>query len=158
MSYLSDLLSLGQISLELKAKDKTGTLEELLELVPELKADPSQKEPFLKALLDRKKLHSTGIGDGVAMPHTRLPVGSFLKRPLLIFGRSSGGVEYGALDQRPVHLFFLLASPSLTDHLAMLARLSRVLRDVKVRKGLMEAKTTGEISTIIDDAENRLGK
>jgi len=158
MSYLSDLLRVDQINLDLRAPDKPGVLQELVEMVPELKGDSGQKEIFFKALLDREKLHTTGVGEGIAMPHTRLPVGGFLKRPLLIFGRSVAGLEFGALDQKPVHLLFLLASPNLTDHLAMLARLSRVLRDPKVRKGLSDARMPSEIISLIDEGESRVTK
>jgi mannitol/fructose-specific phosphotransferase system IIA component (Ntr-type) len=155
MSYLSDLLREEEIKLSLAATEKATALSELVALVPELKPDQRQREAFLKALLDREKLHTTGVGDGIAMPHTRLPLGGVLKRSLLVFGRSQSGLAYDSLDHKPVHLVFLLASPNLTDHLAMLARLSRVLRDQKVRKALMEAATPREVIDIVNVAELR---
>jgi len=158
MSYLSDLLRIDQIQLGLRGTEKIAVLREMVELVPELKTDTSQKESLLKALLDREKLHTTGVGDGIALPHTRTPLGGVLKRPLIAFGRHSQGIPYGALDNKPVQLLFLLASPNLTDHLAMLARLSRVLRDVKVRKSLLEVQAAQEIIKIIDEAEQRGAK
>jgi mannitol/fructose-specific phosphotransferase system IIA component (Ntr-type) len=158
MSYLSDLLRGDQIQLELRGAEKTAVLREMVELVPEIKNDSTQKDVLLKALLDRERLHTTGVGDGIALPHTRTPLGGFLKRPLIAFGRHTQGVPYGSLDNKPVQLLFLLASPNLTDHLAMLARLSRVLRDAKVRKGLTDARTPGEIIRTIDEGEQRGAK
>jgi mannitol/fructose-specific phosphotransferase system IIA component (Ntr-type) len=158
MSYLSELIRIEQIRLDLRGAEKVGVLREMVELVPEIRADEAQKEAFLKALLDREKLHTTGVGDGIALPHTRTPIGGVLKRPLIAFGRHLPGIAYGALDNKAVTLFFLLASPNLTDHLAMLARLSRVLRDSKVKKSLLDAINPGEVITIIHEAEQRVSK
>src|SRR5262245_10270662 len=116
MSYLSELLRLEQIQLQLNGRDKTAVLRELVALVPESRNDRAQQEGFLQSLLDREKLHTTGIGEGIALPHTRNPLGGLLKRSLLVFGRHPAGIPYGALDNKPVQLFFLLASPNLTDH------------------------------------------
>jgi mannitol/fructose-specific phosphotransferase system IIA component (Ntr-type) len=155
MSYLSDLLRLEQIQLKLVAADKPGVLRELVTLVPETRSEVAQQESFLAALLEREKLHTTATGDGIALPHARNPLGGVLKRPLLVFGRHETGVPFGALDNKPVRIFFLLASPNLTDHLTMLARLSRVLRDQTLRAGLLSASRPEEISTFIADAEQR---
>lgn len=155
MSYLSDLLRLEQIQLKLVAPDKPGVLRELVRLVPEIRTEAAQQESFLAALLEREKLHTTATGDGIALPHARNPLGGVLKRPLLVFGRHETGIPFGAIDNKPVRLFFLLASPNLTDHLTMLARLSRVLRDQTLRNGLLSASRREEISTFIADAEQR---
>ncbi|HEX7861132.1 MAG TPA: PTS sugar transporter subunit IIA [Verrucomicrobiae bacterium] len=155
MSYLSDLLRLEQIQLKLVAPDKPGVLRELVRLVPEIRSEAAQQESFLAALLEREKLHTTATGDGIALPHARNPLGGVLKRPLLVFGRHETGVPFGALDNKPVRIFFLLASPNLTDHLTMLARLSRVLRDQALRTGLLTAGRTDEIGKLIADAEQR---
>lgn len=155
MSYLSGLLRLDQVQLELCGPDKTSVLRELVELVPELRDEPSQRESFLQALLERERLHTTAIGEGIALPHARNPMGGLLKRPLLIFGRHARGVDFASMDNRPVQLFFLLASPQLTDHLAMLARLSRVLRDTKLRASLLAVRRKEEIAQLLDEAELR---
>jgi nitrogen PTS system EIIA component len=156
MSYLSGLIRAEQVQLELRGADKTAVLKELVGVVPELKEEPAQQQFFLQALLERERLHTTSIGEGVALPHARNPLGGLLKRPLLVFGRHPQGVQFGALDHRPVQLFFLLASPQLTDHLAMLARLSRVLRDAKVRGALLAAAKPGDIPALLDEAELRI--
>src|SRR5688572_1903980 len=120
MSYLSDLLRIEQIQLHLKGSDKTAVLSELVSLVPEVRNEPTLRDSFLQALLEREKLHTTAIGEGIALPHARAPMGGILKRSLLVLGRHPAGIHYGALDNKPVQLFFLLASPNLTEHLAML--------------------------------------
>lgn len=158
MSYLSDLLRPDQIHLKLAAADKPGVLRELVALVPEIRSEKSQQESFLTALLEREKMHTTAIGDGIALPHARNPLAGVLKRPLLLFGRHISGVPFGALDNKPVRLLFLLASPNLTDHLTMLARLSRVLRDQRLRDSLLVTPNLTEVSTLISEAEQRTVK
>ena len=155
MSYLSELLRREQIQLDLAGMDKSSVLRELVALVPEIRSDAPQQDSFLKALLEREKLHTTAIGDGIALPHARNPLGGILKRPLLIFGRHNTGISFGALDTKPVHILFLLASPNLTDHLTMLARLSRVLRDQTLRTSLLTTTRADEISKLIAEAEQR---
>lgn len=155
MSYLSGFIRAEQIGLHLRAADKPGVLRELTDLVPQLREEPSAREAFLQALLERERLHTTAIGEGIALPHARNPLGGWLKQPLLVFGRHSAGVQYGALDHRPVHLFFLLAAPQLTEHLAMLARLSRVLRDANVRSQLLAAAKPADIPALVAQAEAR---
>ena len=158
MSYLSELLRLEQIRLDLRGTDKSAVLKELVAVIPEIRKEPSHQELFLHALLERERLHTTATGDGVALPHARNPLTGFLKRPILVFGRHPAGVPFGALDNIPVHLLFLIAAPSLTDHLAMLARLSRVLRDGKLRSGLLEAKTPEDVVRQVQEAEQRNAK
>ncbi|HVK59873.1 MAG TPA: PTS sugar transporter subunit IIA [Candidatus Kapabacteria bacterium] len=158
MSYLSELLPLEQIQLKIEATDKTGVLRELIALVPEIRSEKAQQESFLAALLERERMHTTAIGDGIALPHARNPLAGVLKRPLLIFGRHVSGVPFGALDNKPVRLLFLLASPNLTDHLTMLARLSRVLRDQNLRSALLGTPFPAEIIKQIAEAETRTMK
>jgi len=155
MSYLSELLKIEQIQLRLKGADKTAVLQELVALVPEVRNEPAQRDAFLQSLLEREKLHTTGIGDGIALPHARNPMGGLLKRPLLVFGRHMPGIQYGSLDNKPVQLLFLLASSNLTDHLAMLARISRVLRDQQLRARLMSASRPEEVPPLLSEAEQR---
>ena len=155
MSYLSDLLRLEQVQLKLEGADKPGVLRELVKLVPEVRSEPAHQESFITALLEREKMHTTAVGDGIAFPHARNPLGGVLKRPLLVFGRHSKGVAFGALDNKPVQLLFLLASPNLTDHLTMLARLSRVMRDQQLRSGLMAVARAEEVIKMIAEAEAR---
>src|SRR5688500_3962680 len=104
MSYLSELLRSEQIQMELRGTDKSSVLKELVALVPEIRKEGSHQELFLHALLERERLHTTATGEGVALPHARNPLAGILKRPILIFGRHSPGIPFGALDNKPVQL------------------------------------------------------
>lgn len=158
MSYLSELLRPEQIQLDLRGADKAGVLKELVGLVPEVRKEPGHEELFLHALLERERLHTTAIGDGIALPHARNPMGGLLKRSVLVFGRHAAGVSFGAIDNKPVQMLFLIASPNLTDHLAMLSRLSRVLRDLKLRSALLAARNPQEVLGSMEEAEKRTAK
>jgi PTS system nitrogen regulatory IIA component len=112
------------------------------------------REEILRILLERERLGSTGIGDGIAIPHGKL---KRLEQPLMAVGRSLKGVAFSALDNRPVHLFFLLVAPeeAVGVHLKMLARISRILKDPSVRKGLLEATDADEIYATILKQDSR---
>jgi PTS system nitrogen regulatory IIA component len=107
-----------------------------------------------RVLQEREKLGSTGIGDGVAIPHGKLKQAKDLA---LVFGRSRKGVDFDALDGRKVHIFFLLIAPeeAFGIHLKMLGRISRILKDPAVRKGLLEAPDVTEIHRIIQEQDSR---
>jgi nitrogen PTS system EIIA component len=117
-----------------------GTKEEVLtELASALKETGfiENVEEAVKVILEREKLGSTGIGDGVAIPHGKMKE---LQNVLCAFGRSMRGIPFGAVDGQPVHIFFLLLAPeeSAGLHLKMLSRISRIVRDPSFRKKLME--------------------
>ena len=158
MSYLSDLLGVEQMNLELRGSNKEEVLRELCSVMAPIRGEDAQQKIFLKALLERELLHTTAIGDGIALPHTRNPLGDILKMPVVVFGRHKEGVGFGALDEKPVQLFFLLAAPNLTEHLSMLARISRVLRDPPLRNGLLSATSPAEVLKLIDETERRVIK
>jgi PTS system nitrogen regulatory IIA component len=93
---------------------------------------------------EREKLGSTGIGDGVAIPHGKM---KGLQRIFCVFGRSAEGVDFDSVDGKPVHIFFLLLAPedSAGLHLKMLSRISKILRDPSFRKKLTEFTDTSEV-------------
>ena len=152
---LSDLLSPATIELHLVSKTKEALLAELVERVPELQGQPEAKLKLHRALLEREQLHSTGVGDGIALPHARNALVGLVNQPCLVFGRTTHGMDYGAIDRLPTRLFFLLVAPSVTQHLGMLARISRLLRDATLRQGLLAAHRTEEVIQIIREAEKR---
>ena len=92
----------------------------------------------VNVVLEREKLGSTGIGEGVAIPHGKL---KGIKSILCVFGRSRQGVDFDAVDHNLVHIFFLLIAPedSASLHLQMLSRISKLLRDPSFRKSLVES-------------------
>lgn len=139
--------------------DLTATLRD--DVLAELAANVVSRFPELslaeivRILRERELLGSTGIGDGVAIPHGKLR--NMSCEPVLAFGRSISGVEFNSLDDRKAHLFFLILAPdsAVDAHLRMLARISRVLKDPAVRKGLLEAADAGSIHAIISEQERR---
>ena len=131
----------------LKASDKKGVLEELSKIIAEQDSSLN-KGALLQVLLERERLGSTGIGDGVALPHGKI---KGLDKLLVSFGRSMRGLNFDSIDGKPAYLFFLLIAPenSAGVHLKSLARISRMLKNGNFRRLLMEAKSSKEIYDII---------
>ena len=144
---LSEILEENNIIPDLKARDKKRALEELAEVI--VNSKPSlDKDSLVRVLLERERLGSTGIGEGVAIPH-----GKFhgISEPIISFGRSLNGLDFESMDGEPVFLFFLLIAPenSASVHLKALARIAKILKNGSFRKGLMEAATQKEIYNAI---------
>ena len=151
---LSEIFRPEYILSELKAHDKKGVLEELSETITE--QEPSlSKGPLLQVLLERERLGSTGIGDGIALPHGKL---KSLDKLLISFGRSLEGLDFDAVDEQPAYLFFLLLAPenSAGIHLKALAKISRMLKDGNFRRQLMGAKSREEIYGLIIERDEEL--
>ncbi len=153
MSTIRELLQEKLIIEEIGATDKKGVLREFARL---LKAANSidDEEGLVRVLLEREALGSTGIGDGVAIPHGKLPLHPDMT---VAFGRSVKGVEYDAMDGRPVSLFFLLITPEDRpgDHLKALARISRILKNPQLRERLRNAINRQELMTIISEEDSK---
>lgn len=150
---LSQLLSPARINLNLRSADRETVLGELVNQIPELSAQPEAKQNLLRALHEREQLHSTGIGDGIALPHARNALVGLVDQPLIVFGRHAQGIPYGAIDAAPARMFFLLIAPTVTQHLAVLARLSRLLRDPKLRQNLLVAESPEKVIGLIQEGE-----
>jgi mannitol/fructose-specific phosphotransferase system IIA component (Ntr-type) len=150
---LSQLMSPTSINLNLKSTDRDGVLEELVNQIAAIAKQPDARQTLLRALHEREQLHSTGIGDGVALPHARNALVGLVDHPVIIFGRSAQGVSFGAIDGAPSKLFFLLVAPTVTEHLSMLARISRLLREPRLRQELLAADSPKKALTLIHDAE-----
>jgi len=107
------------------------------------------QQRLVDTLLDREKLGSTGIGEGVAIPHGKVPGLSGL---MASFGRSPEGIDFRAIDGRPTHLFFTLFAPenSAGAHLKALARISRIFKNAAFRDAIMKARTAEEIYRLIE--------
>ncbi|NPV03246.1 MAG: PTS transporter subunit EIIA [Syntrophaceae bacterium] len=140
---ITGMLKKEYIIEELKATSKRAVLAELSEV---LRRDTEGLPPgaMVDVLLEREKLGSTGIGDGIAIPHGKL---KNLDRLMISFGRSRQGIDFDAIDGKPVHLFFLLMAPesSTGQHLKALAKISRLLKDPEFRNDLMTAAGAEEI-------------
>jgi len=153
---LSELLSPAVINLDLKSADRESVLGELVNQIPQLVRQPDARQTLLRALHERERLHSTGIGDGIALPHSRNALVGLVDQPIMVFGRHKQGLPYDAIDSVPARLFFLLVAPTVTQHLAIQARLSRMLRDPKLRQNLLTAESAANIIALICAAEAKL--
>lgn len=141
-----DVLSDKSIQTSLAATEKMGLLEELT--LPMAQITQLAHRDLVNVLLERERLGSTGIGGGIGIPHGKL---ADLENPLLGFGISHHGVDFDAIDQQPVHLFFILLTPSNATgtHLGLLARISRLLKDDSVKNRLRQADSPRTVRTII---------
>lgn len=149
---LTELLPLEQIIPDLQARNKKAVLEELCG--PVLAKLPGLNMGALMGVLqEREKLGSTGIGDGVAIPHGKL---AGLDQLMLVFGRSREGVDFDSLDGKPAFLFFLVLAPenSAGVHLKALARISRLLKSQSVRQELMNARDASQIWDVVKTQED----
>ncbi len=146
---LSEILKPQFIIADLRAHDKKGVLEELTQIITEQETSLN-KGSLLQVLLERERLGSTGIGDGIALPHGKL---KGLNKLLISFGRSTDGLNFDSIDEKPAYLLFLLLAPenSAGMHLKALAKISRMLKDGNFRWRLMSAKSREEIYEIIID-------
>jgi PTS system nitrogen regulatory IIA component len=150
---LLDIVSSGGVVDDLRAGTKEGVLREMSEVVaanvPSLSA-----QGLTSILMDRESLGSTGIGDGVAIPHGKVPG---IDRLVAVFGRSREGVQFHSLDGKPAHLFFLVVAPehSAGMHLKALARISRLLKDARFRAALIDARDADDLRRILKEEDDR---
>ena len=150
----ADFISREAIRAELRADDKEGVIREMIQALLEAgKIETSEFESIVRAILKREELGSTGIGRGVAVPHTKHPS---VDRLIGTVAVSREGVDFNSLDGERVQLFFLLISPPDRpgDHLRALENISRQLRDDTFCRFLKKAKSAGEIEQLLDEADN----
>jgi mannitol/fructose-specific phosphotransferase system IIA component (Ntr-type) len=150
---VSDAVRASAIKLRLAARQRDDALQELVEMIAEIAGSDEARQTLLRALQEREALHSTGIGDGIALPHARNALVGLVNHPVIVFGRHEQGIAYGAIDGQPARLFFLIVAPTVTQHLAILARISRMLRNPKLRQSLLAADQPGRVLTLLREAE-----
>jgi mannitol/fructose-specific phosphotransferase system IIA component (Ntr-type) len=141
--------------MELKASNKDKALREILGRLTEAQMlRPGDVNSILDYFLEREELGSTGIGEGVATPHTKHPC---VTRPIVAFARSKVGIEWYALDGKPTHLVFLSLFPNHTHGLSLqiLIRVSHLLKDEYMRSMLLNADMS-QLQALIEDAESNL--
>ena len=151
---IEEILKESCVVADIKGKTKGETLFELVDVLK--KANLIHNiEKAVNVILEREKLGSTGIGDGVAIPHGKM---KGIHNIVCAFGRSKDGVDFDAVDRKPVHIFFLLLAPedSASLHLKMLSRISKILRDPSFRKRLMELTDAHDIYTNVVEEDRRL--
>lgn len=145
-----DMLHPGAIIPDLKAQDKKGILEELATAISGVTRQTPKE--LLKVLMDREQLGSTGIGEGIGIPHGKI---KGLTSMVIGFGLSKRGVDFDSIDGRPTHMFFTLITPDQSTglHLKLLARISRILKNDGFKSRLMRAASAEEIYTIIQSED-----
>ncbi|MCP4888907.1 MAG: PTS sugar transporter subunit IIA [Rubripirellula sp.] len=150
----SDFITKDAIRAELKAETKEAVIQELVQALldaGEIEAD--QQEDIVASIMKREELGSTGIGRGVAVPHTKHPS---VQKLVGTVGVSEGGVDFDSLDGERVQLFFLLISPPERpgDHLRALENISRQLRDETFCRFLKQSKTADDINQLLKEADD----
>jgi PTS system nitrogen regulatory IIA component len=150
---ITDILSEDMVLPALAGANKAEIIEELAGVVSQHHPEIDRAR-LVQALEDRERLNSTALGEGVAIPHGKLPG---LKRVLAAFGRSPAGLDFSSLDGKLTHLFFLLVAPedSAGAHLKALARISRLLKDKDFRDRLMVADGAADLYRIIREEDDR---
>lgn len=141
------ILKKKYIGLSLKGASKKEVLAELVDLIAASNKLKDKKE-FLKAVLERERLGSTGIGNSVAIPHAKSDA---VKSLALAFARVERGIDFGALDGEKTYLFFILASPreEVGRHLKIMSKISRLISDKFIVESLKKAKSEDEILKLI---------
>lgn len=147
MTAIKELLQDDLVIDEIAATDKRGVLLEFAGLLKD-KGRVGNAEELVRILSERESLGSTGIGDGVAIPHGKLEL---LRDMIIAFGRSSKGIDFQSIDRKPAHLFFLLVTPADKpgEHLKALARVSRILKNPVLRDQLRNAPSRSELQRLI---------
>ncbi len=150
---VTEFLDIKGINLDLQATEKQEILKELVDVLAEVK-DIGDKKVILKALLERESLGSTGIGQGIAIPHGKTDK---IKELVSVLAISKKGVNFEALDGENVYIFFLLVAPkdAAGPHLKALAQISRMLRDTYFCDLLRRCETSEQIYDLIRKEENR---
>jgi nitrogen PTS system EIIA component len=144
---MDQILKIGFINENMLAKTKAEALDELVNALIKggLKLNCAK---VIEVLQQREKLGSTGIGDGLAIPHGKI---TSLDEIVVAFGRSKKGVDFDSLDGKPVHIFFLLLAPenSVGQHLKALARISKMLKTANFRQKLIETESKSDLYKLI---------
>lgn len=149
---ITELLTRETIAMDLDATSKEGVIDALVDQLDHA-GILSDVKAFKEAIMAREGQSTTGIGEGIAIPHAKVDA---VKKPAIAFGKSKAGVDYQSLDGQPAHLFFMIAAPEggAQTHLDALAKLSGVLMDDDVRQALLNAETPDEVLAIIDRADD----
>jgi len=139
------------VEFSLKGSTKDAVIEELVELVSKSNM-VTDHEALLADIKERENLVTTGVGYGVAFPHAKTKA---VKGIVIAFGRSESGVDFEAMDHRPVHLFYLIAAPedAIGAHLNVMARLSYLMKSEDNRTKLSNASSPGEILELMDNVD-----
>jgi nitrogen PTS system EIIA component len=148
---IMDFLCQEATLIDLISQEKESSISEMSDVLVKLKKIKNSAE-VVDVLMQREKLGSTGIGQGVAIPHSRC---EFVKQQIAMLAISKKGVDFNALDGNPVKIIFMLLCPgeSKGEHLQAMAKISKMLKDKILRKAMLEAKTAPDVLAIIQKAD-----
>lgn len=148
---LSKFCDENLITFDLKATDKNEVIEELVDLAAKSPLVKDRDE-LLRDIVNRENMVTTGIGYGVAFPHAKTKA---TKGIVIAFGRSQKGVDFAAMDKKPVYVFFLIGAPedAIGAHLNVMARLSYIMKSEENRQKLMVVSAPGDLLAILDSVE-----
>jgi mannitol/fructose-specific phosphotransferase system IIA component (Ntr-type) len=150
----ADFVCIEAISVKLKAKDREGVFRELAQgLLDAGQLSSDQLDGIVKAILKREELGSTGMGHGIAIPHTKYPGVPQTTGTVAV---SQGGVDFASLDGQPVYVFFLLVSPPETpdNHVRALQKMARLVRNDTFCRFARQAEGVAEIKQLLVDADD----
>lgn len=149
---ITELLTKDTVAMDLTAHSKNEVIDALVTQLDKAGKLKNASE-FKEAIHNRESQSTTGIGEGIAIPHAKTDA---VATPAIAFGKSIQGVDYQSLDMQPAHLFFMIAAPAggAQTHLDALAKLSGILMDENVRESLLEANTVEEVLSIIDQHDD----
>ena len=149
-----DFLSENCVLTELEGKTKKAVVTELVEVLADCgkKSQVKNVDKVVEAIMKRESTGSTGIGQGVAIPHAK---SEDVTKIVASLGISKAGVDFDSLDGEPVYIFFLMVAPpeSISEHLQAIAKISRLLKDKFFRQSLRDAQTPSEIIKIIKEED-----
>lgn len=153
MLELSQILDARCIKLSLESKDKEDAIKEMVDLICQ-SGRIKNRQRVENRLIEREKEGTTGIGGGIAIPHIMTKQ---VSQTVMAFMRSKEGLEFGAIDKKPVQLIFLLVGPKGEEstHLRLLCMLSRLLHNTRFKQALMRAETEEKILNIFRQQEKR---
>ncbi|MNM63600.1 PTS system fructose-specific EIIABC component [compost metagenome] len=145
---IKDMFSKERVCLQLGAKNKLEAIDELIDILVK-DGKINDKETFRKAVLKREEEFSTGIGMGIAIPHGK---SDSVNEAAIVFGKSDQGIDYGSMDDKPAHLFFLIAVPQDSNdiHLRALSQISRKLMHENVRNAIMNSSSFEEFIKVFE--------
>lgn len=144
-----DMFSKQRVNFNLKSRNKDEVISELIDILYE-DGKVTDKEALKTAVVNREKEFSTGIGMGIAIPHGKC---SAVKEAAITFGISKEGIDYGSMDDKPAHLFFLIAVPEESSdiHLRALSEISRKLMHTDVREKIYASNNFDEFIKVFED-------
>ena len=149
---ITDLLDKKSVTLDLVASTKMEAIDKMVDLVGN-SGNLNNKEEYKKAIIAREEMSTTGIGEGVAIPHAKTKA---VNKACLASGVSKDGIDYESFDGSLSHLFFMIAAPDGANdtHLEVLSRLSTILMDEEFRNSLINATSVDEFLALIDKKES----